>query len=391
MNPTRAISLVAARDFAERIRSRAFQLSTGFTLLLVIAFLVVPTFFDDDAQPYRVAIDTRLPDDIELTLGALDPQGIGFDFSRVSSDIAGIGVENGDFDGALIAGPEVVVGDGTPGTLRSLLVAAATTSVIAERAEDLGLDPTTLTELLTPPEVPISDLTPVEDDDRESNQGFAAILAIVMFMVIVTYGQWILIGVVEEKSNRVVEMVLGAIRPHRLLVGKIIGIGALGLLQVVAIVGMAVIVAQFIDLPALPDAAVSTIVWSFVWFFLGFGFYATAYAAAGSLVSRQEEAQNAAFPLTILLLAAFYTALFSVGSDNPVLRVASFLPPFAPITMPLRIAGGDAAVWEIGVSFTVMVVSTYLLVRFAGRVYSGGLLRTGGKVKLSEAWRSAEA
>ncbi|MBT8213162.1 MAG: ABC transporter permease, partial [Acidimicrobiia bacterium] len=169
------------------------------------------------------------------------------------------------------------------------------------------------------------------------------------------------------------------------------GIGALGLLQVLAIVAMSIVVGRFIDLPALPEAAVGTVVWSIVWFFLGFGFYATAYAAAGSLVSRQEEAQNAAFPLTILLLASFYTALFSVGSDNPVLRVASFLPPFAPITMPLRIAGGDAAAWEIAVSLSVMVVSTYLLVRFAGRVYSGGLLRTGGKVKLREAWRSAEA
>ncbi|NNC75767.1 MAG: ABC transporter permease [Acidimicrobiia bacterium] len=391
MTPLRAISLVATRDFAERIRSRAFQLSTGFTMLLVAAFLIVPTFFDDDPEPYRVAVETTVSADIEPTMEALDSEGVGFVFSRVPTEVASSGVENGDYEGAIVAGPEVLIGDGTPGTLRSLLVAAATTSIIAERAEDLGLDPTTLTQLLTPPDIAVSDVTPVTEDDKESNQGFAAILAIVMFMVIVTYGQWILIGVVEEKSNRVVEMVLGALRPHRLLVGKIAGIGALGLLQVLAIVAMSIVVGRFIDLPALPEAAVGTVVWSIVWFFLGFGFYATAYAAAGSLVSRQEEAQNAAFPLTILLLASFYTALFSVGSDNPVLRVASFLPPFAPITMPLRIAGGDAAAWEIAVSLSVMVVSTYLLVRFAGRVYSGGLLRTGGKVKLREAWRSAEA
>ncbi|MBT8211953.1 MAG: hypothetical protein KJN71_02275, partial [Acidimicrobiia bacterium] len=207
MTPLRAISLVATRDFAERIRSRAFQLSTGFTMLLVAAFLIVPTFFDDDPEPYRVAVETTVSADIEPTMEALDSEGVGFVFSRVPTEVASSGVENGDYEGAIVAGPEVLIGDGTPGTLRSLLVAAATTSIIAERAEDLGLDPTTLTQLLTPPDIAVSDVTPVTEDDKESNQGFAAILAIVMFMVIVTYGQWILIGVVEEKSNRVVEMV----------------------------------------------------------------------------------------------------------------------------------------------------------------------------------------
>ncbi len=127
------------------------------------------------------------------------------------------------------------------------------------------------------------------------------------------------------------------------------------------------------------------------WFILGYAFYATAYAAAGSLVSRQEEAQNVAFPLTIVLTAAYLIAAVSIGGDNAVLRVTSLLPPFAPMTMPLRIAGGDASVVDISVSILLMVGAVYVLIRVAGRVYSGGLLRTGGKVRLRDAWRSAEA
>lgn len=128
----------------------------------------------------------------------------------------------------------------------------------------------------------------------------------------------------------------------------------------------------------------------FVWFILGFAFFATAYAAAGSLVSRQEEAQNAAFPLTILLMVGYFVASFSLSGENTVLRVASLLPPFAPMTMPLRMATGEAALWEIGLSMALMVAAIYLLVRLAGKIYSGGLLHTGAKVKLRDAWRGAE-
>ena len=129
--------------------------------------------------------------------------------------------------------------------------------------------------------------------------------------------------------------------------------------------------------------------WAFVWYILGFAFYAVAYAAAGSLVSRQEEAQNAAFPLTMMLMAAYFIASFSITGENPVLRVASLLPIFALMTMPLRIAGGDAAAWEIALSLTLMVMATYGLIRFAGRVYSGGLLQGVGRVKWREAFRAS--
>jgi ABC-2 type transport system permease protein len=108
-------------------------------------------------------------------------------------------------------------------------------------------------------------------------------------------------------------------------------------------------------------------------------------------VSRQEDAQNAAFPLTLVLMAAYFIASFSFTGDNVVLRVASLVPLTAPMTMPIRMATGDAAGWEVMLSLVLMVTSTWLLIRLAGRIYAGGLLRVGSRVKLREAWRGAEA
>ena len=145
------------------------------------------------------------------------------------------------------------------------------------------------------------------------------------------------------------------------------------------------------DALEIPDAAGKVLIWAFVWYLLGFAFYAVAYAAAGSLVSRQEEAQNAAFPLTLMLMAAYFVASFSITGENPVLRIASLLPMFAPMTMPLRIAGGDALAWEVAVSLALMVLTTYGLVRLAGRVYAGGLLQSGSRLKWREAFRASES
>jgi ABC-2 type transport system permease protein len=92
----------------------------------------------------------------------------------------------------------------------------------------------------------------------------------------------------------------------------------------------------------------------------------------------------------MMLMAAYFIASFSITGENPILRVASLLPMFAPMTMPLRIAGGDAASWEIAVSMVLMVVTTYGLIRFAGRVYAGGVLQSGGRVKWKEAFRASE-
>ena len=392
MNTRRSILLVAARDFKERVTSRAFQLSTGITMLFVVAFIVVPAiFFDDEAPTWEVGFVGETPSGFATAVETASGNAAAVEVvefpSRPDAETA---LEEDEIEIAVDEVGQILVDGDTGDRLQSAVLAGLAGINMAERADELGIEVTEISDLLTGG-FEIESIDPGTEDDTEANRIFAFFVTVILFMSIVTYGSWILIGVIEEKTNRVVEVVLGTLRPHQLLAGKVLGIGVLGVAQVLAIGIIAMLLLPIQDAFEIPSAANSVLAWAFVWYILGFAFYAVAYAAAGSLVSRQEEAQNAAFPLTMMLMAAYFIASFSITGENPVLRVASLLPMFAPMTMPLRIAGADAASWEITVSLLLMIVTTYGLIRLAGRVYAGGLLQGAGRVKWRQAFRASDA
>jgi ABC-2 type transport system permease protein len=391
MSAWSTILLVAARDFRERVASRAFQLSTGLTVVLVAGFILVPSFIDTDSTTeWDIGVVGDAPEGLVAGVDggagdAVTVSKIGYS-DRAAAETA---LEEGQIDIAVDASGSIVVADGTDAQLTTLVATVLASLDIATQAEELGIDATALAAVFAG-NYEVETLA-AEESSAEADRTFAFFATIILFMSIITYGSWILIGVIEEKTNRVVEVVLGTVRPHQLLAGKVFGIGILGVAQVVLIGAVAITVMSIQNAFEIPDAAGSVLLWAFVWYILGFAFYAVAYAAAGALVSRQEEAQNAAFPLTMMLMASYFIASFSITGENPVLQIASLLPMFAPMTMPIRIAGGDAATWEIILSLTLMVLAIYGLIRFAGRVYAGGLLQSGSRVKWRDAWRASEA
>lgn len=225
-------------------------------------------------------------------------------------------------------------------------------------------------------------------DEADQVVGFLGV--VILFMAIVMTGQVILLGVAEEKNSRVAEVILGAMRPRHLLVGKVVAIGLIGLFEVVFTGSLVLVVGSALDRFELPAATAGAVGIVIVWFVLGFAFYAVVYAAAGSLVARHQNAANAAGPINLVLMVGYFIGGASAygGADGLVLRIASLLPPLAPVTMPLRMVHGSAQHWEIGIAVTLVVTSSYGLILAAERVYSGGMLRSG-KVRLREAWRSA--
>jgi ABC-2 type transport system permease protein len=202
----------------------------------------------------------------------------------------------------------------------------------------------------------------------------------------------VLLGVLEEKSNRVAEVVLSRVRPIELLAGKVIGIGLLGLAQLLVLAAAAAALVSMIDLADLPnlsEVGLSVILGVVGWYVLGYAFYAVLYAAAGSLVSRQEDVQGVAWIPMILLVPAYLLAFVaSQTPDLPIIKIGSMLPALAPLVMPTRYAAGDVALWEVGLAILVTVASTYLVILFAARVYRGGILRTR-RTKLRDAYRRA--
>jgi len=195
-------------------------------------------------------------------------------------------------------------------------------------------------------------------------------------------------GVVEEKANRIIEILLGTVRPRQLLLGKVLGIGLVGFLQLALLGATALVAVGRTHVINLPNVGVTAIAGGLMWFVLGFFLYALVYAAAGSLVSRQEDLASVTSPLTMLVVGT-YLAFFWVEANptNPIGIALSIIPPLAPILMPARMATGDAQAWQVILAVILTIGEIALLNALAARIYANSVLRIGTRVKLSQAWR----
>jgi ABC-2 type transport system permease protein len=242
-----------------------------------------------------------------------------------------------------------------------------------------------------PPPLRVQTTKP-EDPDSDAKAGLAFFTILILYGQLLTYGFWVATGVVEEKSSRVIEILLATIRPKDLLAGKVLGLGVLGLGQLLIVSLFGLVVATATGSLDVDGDLLVAIALSLGWFVLGYAFYASAYAVAGALVPRQEEIQSSTTPLTMLILVSLFVG-FAVNDDpsGTLAHVTAFIPPVAPVTMPSRIILGAAPAWEIAASAALMLIATLALIPLAGRIYAAVVLRTGSAVKLREAVRLARS
>ena len=388
------IKLTARRELVERTRrDRSFLISTLVTLAILLAIIFVPKLLGaNDPTEFNVGLAGAASQPIGQVLTAqAEAAGIRINLQQPASAAdAEAAVRDGKLDLAVVDGRELVA-KAEPDEQLSLLVQAASRAARAQQTlQSAGVDQAEIQAALAPPPLPVRSLEPVDEDAR-SKRTIATVAVFLLYGQLIGYCFAVAMGVVEEKSTRVVEVLLAAVRPVQLLAGKIIGVGLVGLIQlsIIGAIGLAVAVAS--NTITLPPDATGTIGSVLLWFLLGYAFYSSMFAVAGAIVSRQEELQNTATPLNLLMIASFFIAFSSSvsgGGDTTLAKVSSFLPPVAPLIMPLRIAGGNAAPWEIALSLAIMLVSIVAVVLLAARLYEGAILRTGARVKLSDAWRS---
>jgi ABC-2 type transport system permease protein len=215
---------------------------------------------------------------------------------------------------------------------------------------------------------------------------------LVIYLLLLTYGFTVANGVLEEKSSRVSEVLLGVIRPTQLLAGKVTGIGVVALVQLLMIAVPTIAVAMAIGSFHLPTGTPLTIAAVFVWALLGYALYSCVFAAAGAAASRPEDIGNATAPITIMIALTYFLAVAATQQpDGTLARVVSFVPFMAPMTMLPRAAVGNVAPWEVPLAVALVLLATYGTVRLGARVYVGGLRRPGPRLKLREAWRAAES
>jgi ABC-2 type transport system permease protein len=214
---------------------------------------------------------------------------------------------------------------------------------------------------------------------------------VLLYIAILMYGNTVLTGVTEEKNNRVVEVLLATLKPWQMLGGKVLGIGILGFAQFALTMAAAFTAIRITGAVSLPAFDLETVGVLVLWFLLGFAVYAALYAAAGSLTSRTEDAQSAALPMSLLAVVGFFVS-FSVLDDpsSLVARITSFIPFTAAFVVPIRNSLGAISWTEHALAVVVAIGAIVALVLLAARIYAGGLLRFGGRVKLKEAWRTGD-
>jgi ABC-2 type transport system permease protein len=214
-------------------------------------------------------------------------------------------------------------------------------------------------------------------------------VAALLYIALAGYGSFVANGVVEEKANRIVEILLSTVRPRELLFGKVVGIGLVGFIQLVLLGAVGLVAVMKTQVISVPAVGVTAVLGGLLWFVLGFVFFALIYAAAGSMVSRQEEAAPVVAPIGILIIGS-YLAFFWVEANptNPIGVVLSLLPPFAPVLMSARMATGEAQAWQVVLAIVLMLAGIAGMNALAARIYSNSVLRIGTRVRLADAWRS---
>ena len=381
------VRLVAGREISTRIRDKTFLISSAVILLLVLGAMVFQAVVASGASKVTIGV---VGDRAELQ-PALVAQGkaAGADVTVVGlsdESAARRALADGDVDGALIDGtgssPRLLVEHSPKGTLTAGVQGAVGQVALGRQLAQAGISD------LQVPHLGVTALDPGNDPTGERT-GIAVVGIIVLYTLLILISQFVAQGVVEEKSTRVVELLLSTMKPWQLLAGKVIGLGMLGLAQIVAIAVVGVVGALAFDVVTLPGQLIGTVLSVVAWFVLGYAFYASVFAAAASLVSRQEDLAGVITPMTMLLVVGFFVALQAASDPTSTLAtVTSFVPGLSPLVMPVRMAAGEVAAWELGIAVALQLIAIAVVVRVGGRIYAGALLRTSGKTKLRDALRA---
>lgn len=396
-NPLGETGLVAGREIRERLRGRVFRVVTALLFLAIAAIIVIPTLRTTSAPRATVGVVGGSPA-LEVGLKALAHR-VGLTVRLV--DEPGLAAARS----ALRAGRIDVAVDPSRSILLDKALAATDTSARATFVREVslslgargaytraGLTPSQVAVIAGAKPLAVVSLEPAKKPTTASET--TALLGVILnFIVLTQYLTWTLMGVMEEKASRVVEVLLATVRPLQLLAGKVLGIGSVAMAQAAALVVFALILGRVVGSSFVHGAAPLVAAATLLWLVLGYAFYSWVYAAAGSLGERQDQVQSMALPLSLPLILGYIVSLVGVSSGSPsvLVKVLAYLPPTAPFAMPALVGFGEATWWQFALSVLASVGCTVVVAVYAARVYRRAVLRTGGRVRLSQLRRAPSA
>ncbi|MDF8266165.1 ABC transporter permease [Luteipulveratus flavus] len=379
--------IVAAREVAVRLRDRNFLISTGITLAAIIGSMMISGFLSSRGSTTDLAVTgqgaTQVVQTAQRVADAQDDD-VTFHASAVP-DAAAVEqqVADGTVDAGLVRSAQgwQLIGDTDEDTDLSRYVGTAAAQLAVERnAADAG---TTVADLQRGSTVTYR-LLDDSGNDEATVKIVGFVFAFLFYLSSILFGMAIAQSVVEEKQNRIVEILASAIPLRHLLTGKVLGSTALAFAQLALFVGAGLLgmtaMGRGADLGAVAGAAG----WFVVFFVVGFLALAALWAVAGSLATRNEDLQSTSTPLSMLLIIVMFGGIFASGT---VQVVASYVPMLSIVAMPTRVVAGTAAWWEPLVSLAIMAAATYAIVVLAETAYRRSLMQTQGRLTLRQALR----
>ncbi|HTT86435.1 MAG TPA: ABC transporter permease [Acidimicrobiales bacterium] len=384
------VGLVAGREIRERVRGRIFRVGTVVILVVVAACIVIPALHKSSGPMLqRIGIVGGLSPaarHLVETAGKVNQDTVRFVPER-SLMTAKVDLRSGRVDAVISASGEILLDQPVDSGKSS-----ADPGLVEDVAEYLGVLEAYQRAALTPGQaMVISHAKPVAVRSLVRGPGgttkiTSVVGLVLLFFMLTQYCTWILIGVMQEKASRVVEVLLAMVRPLQLLGGKVVGIGLVALGQAALVVGFALAVGAAVGSDLLHGAAPVALLAELLWLVLGYAFYCWVYAAAGSTAERQDQVQTLALPLSLPILFAYVYSITvaSTGSPNLFFEVLAYFPPTAPFCMSVLVGLGQVSWWQFVISVLIDIAATGAMALFAARIYRRAVLRTGSRVRLLE-------
>lgn len=388
----RTTYLISVREFVTRARSRFFMVGTLLLMALIAGYIVLQAYVINRTESKVKIAYVGAAQALATPLAGAARAGRLTVVTESVPSLAGgeAEVRSGSLD-ALVSGdptsPTVAVNDKLDPTLSAILDGLVRQAAFNRSLTTAGVDPTAVEAAVAAAKVNLVTLDPNAAQKKERTV-VGIFVAALLYVALVVYGQFVAAGVVEEKANRIIEILLSTVRPRHLLLGKVIGIGLLGLAQLTLVGAVALVATLRTQVVSVPDIGLAAVGGALLWFVLGFVFFALIFAAGGSMVSRQEDLTSVTGPITFSIVGV-YLAYFWVAANpgNPIGVALSMIPPFAPILMPGRMATGEAQPWQVVLAVVLTLAAIFGLNGLAARIFAASVLRVGSRVKLLDALR----
>lgn len=423
----RQVSLVLKREYLTRVKSKGFIAATllvpiGIIAVYGIGFLVI--IWESDVS-YEVGIKDNTGT-VVSSLIERSPQSYT-DVTHLQVDSLRAMIQSGDLTGYVEVGEQNIndnislelIYSGSGGLTLLSTVRSDLRDVIREeklrRAEvsdeiqqifetRIGVDSRRLTEA-----------GEEEDDDTAFMSGLGFAMGLIIFVAIFSYGGYIMRGVIEEKSNRIIEVITSSVKPIELLTGKMFGVAALALTQIgiwgITIAGLGLLAAPLLsifmenpetgqmmdqaaaqaDIPILsgiPSIDTSIIIYFIIFFFLGYFLYSSLFAAVGSAADSETDTQQLMLPIMAPIFIAYFIMFQAVRNPDGIISVVgSMVPFFSPIVMITRLAISDVPFWQIGLSILLMILTFIVTMWLSAKIYKVGILSYGSSAGFKDIYK----